>query len=229
MSIGRMELAKIVANAEIGKTMTIGKYRLLVHKKVQDKYGVLYTLSLMDNIDKVLRRSPVYIRKPNYRRLVTEPLTMMLLIGLAVSSVLVAAVFLTDLGDIIVIQDSCNISAFEVISTGPNLGFMRITVQNHSDLDVVGVRIKDSLGQIKFDDGDPLTPPQIPPLTESEYKLPNGVYPDGLSAHGTADIGERIGGSAVRQGESILLQAEIEYNVAPPNNKLTCIAEATVR
>ena len=224
MSLDAKELSKIVLKAPIGKTITVGRHHLCVDKNVKDRYGPLYTLSLMNENDKLLRRGPIYISKPHYHRLISEALTVIMLMVLAVASVVIVAMFVSEVGEIAIIQESCKIASLEVIATGPNLGFMRIVIQNDSDQDTVDVTIADPLGDVKFDDGSNSTPPRLTtPLPESKYEIPNDYYTV-LPARGTIDIGERISTSH-KQGESVLLQVEVNYG----SHTLTCTAGATIR
>ena len=223
MSIVKDKLAKIIAKAKIDDKITIGEHILVVHKKMRDKHGSLYTLSLMDVDGSILRRGPVYIHKPNYRRrLLVDVLVAIVLMGVTIGSVAFVAVFVYDIGEIIVIQESCKIASLNIIYTGTELGFMNMIVQNDSDLDTVNVTITDPLGDVKFD--DPSKPSLKPPLLKNQYITPNKKYGD-LSARDTLDIGERIGGTSVKQGESILLQATVHYG----SHELTCVREATVQ
>ena len=231
MSLESRELTRIVSKAKIGKTMVIGKHRLLVHKMVQDKHGRLYTLSLMNEKEEIQRLGPVYINKPSYhRRLIGETFSILLITVLTVASVGIAIVFVNDIGEIIGIQESCKIASLEVIKTGADLGFMRIVIQNDSDQNTVNATITDPLGDVKFDDGLNSTAPWIgTPLPKSEYIIDSmNDYYNVLSARDTVDIGERISTSH-KQGESVLLQVEVRYNTSPPNNILTCTAGATIR
>ena len=226
MSIAKDKLAKIIAKTKISDKITIGEHILVVHKKMRDKHGSLYTLSLMDADGSILRRGPVYIHKPNYRRrLLVDVLVAITLMVVTISSVVFVAVFVYDIGGIVVIQESCKIASLNIISTGTNRGFMNMIVQNDSDLDTVGVTITDPLGDVKFDDGLKSTPPSIgTPLPESEYVIPNDYY-NVLSARDTLDIGERIAGNNMKKDESILLQATVHYG----SHELTCVREATVQ
>ena len=186
----------------------------MIHKKVRDKHGNLYTLSLMDKDDKLLRRGPVYIHKPNYhRRLISQTFEMLLLIGLAVVSVSIVAVATTDLGNIAVIQESCKIASLEVIKTGDSLGFMRIVIQNDSDEDTTAVKLTDTQGTVEFFD--------------SRGTLQTIHNFGSLPGRGTLNEGIRITSSPDSMPDSVLVQATVDYggSIKP----LTCTAEATVR
>ena len=224
MSLESRELTRIVSKAKIGKTMVMGKHRLLVHKIVHDKHGRLYTLSLMNEKEEIQRLGPVYINKPSYhRRLIGETMGVLLISVLTVASVGIAIVFVNDIGEIIGIQESCKIASLEIIETGTDLGFMRMVVQNDSDLDAVSITLKDPLGQIKFD--NPSNQLILP--AERDYSIPNLKYNYDLSARGTFDIGERVGGPSVKHGESVLIQANVTYGGSI--NPLTCTAGTTIR
>ena len=219
LSLESCELTRIVSKAKIGKTMVIGKHRLLVHKMVQDKHGRLYTLSLMNEKEEIQRLGPVYINKPSYhRRLIGETFSIMLITVLTVASVGIAIVFVNDIGEIIGIQESCKIASLEVIKTGADLGFMRIVIQNDSDEDA-DFKIYDTEtggSQVKF--FDKTVTPQTPSLTEYQGKI---------DSRGTEPIGERIWGSNLKSGDSVLFQVKVDYggNINP----LTCTAGATIR
>lgn len=211
------DLATMVADAKIGEPLAHGKLHLIVQKKTHDKYGTLYTLSLTDEDGNVKRRSPVYINKPNYRRLVIDAVTALMLIGVAVSSVAIVIAVVTDFGSVAVIQESCKIASLEVIETAPGLGFMRIVVQNDADRDAT-LKIYDPGAQVKFFDKT-VTPP-TPTLNEYDH--------GNLPARDTVEIGERLEGSNVKRGESILLQAELNYG-GSSTPELSCTAEARIR
>ena len=185
----------------------------MIHKKVRDKHGNLYTLSLMNKDDKLLRRGPVYIHKPNYhRRLISQTFEMLLLIGLAVVSVSIVAVATTDLGNIAVIQESCKIASLEVIKTGDSLGFMRIVIQNDSDVDAQ-VILDDTQDTVEFFDSG-----GVAKTIHNFGSLPG---------RGTLNEGIRITSSPDSMPDSVLVQATVDYggSIKP----LTCTAEATVR
>ena len=212
------KLAKIVTGMKVGEYFECGETRLYVQKKVHDKYGILYTLSLTDEDANVLRRSPVYIKKPYCRRGLADAYTAIALIALAVASVAMVTVFLADIGDVMVIQESCKISSLEVINTGSTalteLGFVRIVVQNDADRDAT-LRIidteSDPVQQVKFYDQGVL----------------QTQYSDTIQERGTFNEGIRIEGPNVKSGEQILLQAELDYGGT--SLPLTCTAEAEVR
>ena len=213
MSLESRELTRIVSKAKIGKTMVMGKHRLLVHKMVQDKHGRLYTLSLMNEKEEIQRLGPVYINKPSYhRRLIGETFGIMLITVLTVASVGIAIVFVNDIGEIIGIQESCKIASLEVIETGTNLGFMRIVIQNDSDEDAQQVTLTDTQDTVKFPDS-PI------PLDEHEFGM--------LQGRGTLNEGIRITSGSDPMPDSVLMQANVTYggNI----NSLTCTAGATVR
>ena len=207
MGIKSGKLAEMIEDSDVGDVLTHGSLRLTVQKKVHDKYGKLYTLELRDENDTVLRLGPAYARKPNYRRGVAQAIIEQSLIVLAVASVILAAVFLTDLGDIMTANESCSIDSFEVIETGTNTGFMRFVVQNGADRTADTVTLTSPSGMEFCGSGTcnpdyPYTTPQKP-----------GVFDDGMRVENVAS------------GDSVLLQAEMDYG----NALISCTAEAKVK
>ena len=122
----------------------------------------------------------------------------------------IVAVATTDLGNIAVIQESCKIASLEVIKTGDSLGFMRIVIQNDSDVDAQQVTLTDTQDMVEFPDSPP-------PLDEHEFGT--------LQGRGTLNEGIRITSSPDPMPDSVLVQATVDYG----SHELTCTSEATVR
>ena len=213
-------LAKIVSEMKVGEFVEFNEIRLYVQKKVHDKYGKLYTLSLTDQETNVLRRSPVYIKKPYCRRGLAEPLTMIILIVLAVGSTVVVVFFLTDIGDVLLIQESCRISSLEVIRTSPagatgETGFMRVTLQNDAD--------RDATVTLTFPTDDILLwNTAVPPTSHQSYTWGE------IKSREVSDRGIRIASTTVTTPipDQVLLEATFQYTA---DDSLSCTAEATVR
>ncbi len=207
MGIKGNKLAEMIEDSNVGDVLKHGSLRLTVQKKVHDKYGKLYTLVLMDESDRVLRRGPVYVRKPNYRRGLSQAIIEQSLIVLAVASVALIAVFLTDLGGIMTINETCSIDSFEVIETGTNTGFMRFVVQNGADRTADTVTLTSPSGMEFCGSGTCLA--THPPYTTQKP----GVFDDGMRVENVAS------------GDSVLLQAEMDYG----NAQVSCTAETKVK
>lgn len=132
------ELALVIESMSVNQSVMVSEKRLCLDKITETIYGVLYFVSLYDDMGTQIRHNPIYTRKPpkRKRRLIAQIQAAVMIIAIVLITGMMTYAITLEQNEILSYDVSCIITQKDLYYTGNGVAFLVLGIANTGNQDI---------------------------------------------------------------------------------------------